>query len=557
MKIFKYIALAALTISFAACTQDEDFIPRGDGDAVKITASIGALQTRVSYDAERNTTFDEGDQIKVVNKLRISKNVATYTLTDEDWNTADAFVWNGASKNEFEAWYPLTASYTTFTIPTDQSSEQLLGAADWMTASSGKIDKPENHTLNLNFHHQLSKVTVNIAKWNSEFDSSEKVIENLKIYSKGTDIEVVYATDGPNVTTSDGALTAITPSAVGHTYTAIVAPAKYETTDIFMTFTVNGQEMTVLATPSSLNEEGLQAGLHYLFNLRVGKDAVTLYNVKVTPWEEKEIDGGVAEEIFPTPIDATSMNAEELNTAVTNVLSAGERYIEITMTTTPEDELFTAIRRAICDTEGVEDGSINLILKGVTVIPDHHEFEGQGSSIFGQVQKTDGTVENVIQLSSVNLPDVLTIGTVAFLYCKNLTAVTAPKVQTIGRYTFYGTVLTSVNFPEAKTIDNSAFSYCSDIKEFNLPKVTVLGENALDIAVPDGEVTMYLTSADEIVVHKYCFHALEILENLDTKVNLVLNGNKRSQVNENTWTTKDADGNDVSFTFKSITFVGE
>ena len=296
MKTFKYIALAALTISFAACTQDEDFIPRGDGDAVKITASIGALQTRVSYDAERNTTFDEGDQIKVENKLRTSKNVATYTLTDEDWNTADAFVWNGASKNEFEAWYPLTASYTTFTIPTDQSSEQLLGAADWMTASSGKIDKPENHTLNLNFHHQLSKVTVNIAKWNSEFDSSEKVIENLKIYSKGTDIEVVYATDGPNVTTSDGALTAITPSAVGHTYTAIVAPAKYATTDKFMTFTVNGQEMTVLATTPKLTN-GLNAGLHYSFNLMVGKDAVTLNSVNVTEWANGgTIDGGVAED---------------------------------------------------------------------------------------------------------------------------------------------------------------------------------------------------------------------------------------------------------------------
>ncbi|MBE6242140.1 MAG: fimbrillin family protein, partial [Bacteroidales bacterium] len=76
MKAFKYIALAALTFSFAACTQDEDFIPQGDADAVKITATIGKLQTRVSYD-ERNTTFDENDQIKVVNKLRTSKNVAT------------------------------------------------------------------------------------------------------------------------------------------------------------------------------------------------------------------------------------------------------------------------------------------------------------------------------------------------------------------------------------------------------------------------------------------------------------------------------------------------
>ena len=556
MKAFRYIALAALTFSFAACTQDEDFIPQGDGDAVKISASIGALQTRVSYDAKGYTTFDKGDQIRVKNTLRTSKNIATYTLTDEGWNTADAFVWNSTSLNQFEAWYPVTdgTSFDTFTLPTEQNTSALLGAADWMTIGTKEIEKPSDKTLKLHFLHMLTKVTVNVTSWGSEYDGTDKTIEDVKIYSLATDI--VQDHEGLIGQIKTASLTPIAPLADGNSYTAIVCPGLYSSDQKFMTFTVNGTDnLTVLAKVSSPIE--IEAAKHYTFNLTVGKETATISSVEVIPWAKKEIVGGVAEEIFPTPIDATSMNAEELNTAVANVLSAGERYIEITMTATPEDELFTAIRRAICDTEGVEDGSINLILKGVTVIPDHHEFEGQGSSIFGQVQKTDGTVENVTQLSSVNLPDVLTIGTVAFLYCKNLTAVTAPKVQTIGRYTFYGTVLTSVNFPEAKTIDNSAFSYCSDIKEFNLPKVTVLGENALDIAVPDGEVTMYLTSADEIVVHKYCFHALEILENLDTKVNLVLNGNKRSQVNENTWTTKDADGNDVSFTFKSITFVGD
>ena len=555
-KYHKYIALAALTISFAACTQDEDFIPQGDGDAIKISASIGALQTRVSYDAKGYTTFDKGDQIRVKNTLRTSKNIATYTLTDEGWNTADAFVWSSTSLNQFEAWYPVTdgTSFDTFTLPTEQNTSALLGAADWMTIGTKEIEKPSDKTLKLHFLHMLTKVTVNVTSWGSEYDGTDKTIEDVKIYSLATDI--VQDREGLIGQIKTASLTPIAPLADGNSYTAIVCPGLYSSDQKFMTFTVNGTDnLTVLAKVSSPIE--IEAAKHYTFNLTVGKDAATISSVEVIPWAKKEINGGVAEEIFPTPIDATSMSAEELNTAVTNVLSAGERYIEITMTATPEDELFTAIRRAICDTEGVEDGSINLILKGVTVIPDHHEFEGQGSSIFGQVQKTDGTVENVTQLSSVNLPDVLTIGTVAFLYCKNLTAVTAPKVQTIGRYTFYGTVLTSVNFPEAKTIDNSAFSYCSDIKEFNLPKVTVLGENALDIAVPDGEVTMYLTSADEIVVHKYCFHALEILENLDTKVNLVLNGNKRSQVNENTWTTKDADGNDVSFTFKTITYVGE
>ena len=289
-----FLLSAFCFLLFASCSQEEFLPQEADSDAVKISATIGKLQTRVSYD-ERNTTFDENDQIKVVNKLRTSKNVATYTLTDEEWNTADPFVWNGASKNEFEAWYPLTASYTTFTIPTDQSSEQLLGAADWMIASSGKIDKPEDQTLELYFLHQLSKVTVTIADWNDEFGGTAQEVSTPKIYSKGTALTATYDDSGVTITATDGE-TGITPLVSGTSYTAIVAPAKYATTDKFMTFTVNGQEMTVLATPSSLNEEGLQAGLHYLFNLKVGKDAVTLYGVKVTPWEEKEIDGGVAKE---------------------------------------------------------------------------------------------------------------------------------------------------------------------------------------------------------------------------------------------------------------------
>jgi len=366
MKAFKYIALAALTFSFAACTQDEDFIPQGDADAVKITATIGKLQTRVSYD-ERNTTFDENDQIKVVNKLRTSKNVATYTLTDEEWNTADPFVWNGASKNEFEAWYPLTASYTTFTIPTDQSSEQLLGAADWMTASSGEIDKPENQTLNLDFQHQLSKVTVTIADWNDEFGGTAQTISSPKIYTKGTALTATYGDSGVTITATGGD-TGIDPLVSGTSYTAIVAPAKYATTDKFMTFTVNGQEMTVLATPSSLNEEGLQAGLHYLFDLKVGKDAVTLYSVKVTPWEEKEIDGGVATEALSS-INATAMTPDKLNATVTKALEEGETDITVTLKPDAPAEMITAIRRAICDTDGVADGSIHLTLKGVTRFP--------------------------------------------------------------------------------------------------------------------------------------------------------------------------------------------
>ena len=560
-----FLLSAFCFLLFVSCSQEEFLPQETDSDAVKISATIGKLQTRVSYD-ERNTTFDENDQIKVVNKLRTSKNVATYTLTDEEWNTADPFVWNGASKNEFEAWYPLTASYTTFTIPTDQSSEQLLGAADWMTASSGEIDKPENQTLNLDFQHQLSKVTVTIADWNDEFGGTAQEVSTPKIYSKGTDIEVVYATDGPNVTTSDGALTAITPSAVGHTYTAIVAPAKYATTDKFMTFTVNGQEMTVLATPSSLNEEGLQAGLHYLFDLKVGKDAVTLYSVKVTPWEEKEIDGGVATEALSS-INATAMTPDKLNATVTKALEEGETDITVTLKPDAPAEMITAIRRAICDTDGVADGSIHLTLKGVTTIPGTTNWDGVA---FGprNAQWDENNVEivsheEVTQLASVNLPDVTAIGAQAFYFCENLVTVSAPKAQTIGAQALGYTALTSVEFPELTTIPTDMFSGTWTLSSAKFPKVTTIEQGGLLVGAkfwPENNPTPFpleLTAEGDITFNG-SNHFNIASQNYSGKVDLVLNIDKKDQVTFHddgtaTWQVRD----DLSYTFKSITFVGE
>jgi len=403
MKAFKYIALAALTFSFAACTQDEDFIPQGDADAVKITATIGKLQTRVSYD-ERNTTFDENDQIKVVNKLRTSKNVATYTLTDEGWNTADAFVWNGASKNEFEAWYPLTASYTTFTIPTDQSSEQLLGAADWMTASSGEIDKPENQTLNIDFQHQLSKVKVTIAEWNDEFGGTAQTISSPKIYTKGTALTATYGDSGVTITATGGD-TGIDPLVSGTSYTAIVAPVKYATTDKFMTFTVNGQEMTVLATSSRLTNEGLQAGLHYLFDLKVGKDYVTLNGVKVTEWANGgTIDGGVAVEWVNGFSETGDYEPAQLNADGYYEIKNGGNLFWFANHVNTADRTANAVLTADIDLEGRpwtpigSTGEANNNFRGVfdgqnyTIRGLNVEGGRAGLGFFGEVRT--GTVKN-------------------------------------------------------------------------------------------------------------------------------------------------------------------
>ena len=310
----QYIALAVLALTFAACTQDEDFIPQGDGDAIKISASIGALQTRVSYDAKGYTTFDENDQIKVVNKLRTSKNVATYTLTDEEWNTADPFVWNGASKNEFEAWYPVTdgTSFDTFTLPTEQNSSALLGAADWMTIGTKEIEKPSDKTLKLHFLHMLTKVTVNVTSWGSEYDGTDKTIEDVKIYSLATDI--IQDREGLIGQIKTASLTPIAPLVDGNSYTAIVCPGLYSSDQKFMTFTVNGTDnLTVLAKVSLPIE--IEAAKHYTFNLTVGKETAIISSVEVIPWAKKEIVGGVAEDVTPTIDLSKYTDGETVNIA--------------------------------------------------------------------------------------------------------------------------------------------------------------------------------------------------------------------------------------------------
>ena len=310
----QYIALAVLALTFAACTQDEDFIPQGDGDAVKISASIGALQTRVSYDAKGYTTFDKGDQIRVKNTLRTSKNIATYTLTNEGWNTADAFVWSSTSLNQFEAWYPVTdgTSFDTFTLPTEQNTSALLGAADWMTIGTKEIEKPSDKTLKLHFLHMLTKVTVNVTSWGSEYDGTDKTIEDVKIYSLATDI--IQDREGLIGQIKTASLTPIAPLADGNSYTAIVCPGLYSSDQKFMTFTVNGTDnLTVLAKVSSPIE--IEAAKHYTFNLTVGKDAAIISSVEVIPWAKKEIVGGVAEDVTPTIDLSKYTDGETVNIA--------------------------------------------------------------------------------------------------------------------------------------------------------------------------------------------------------------------------------------------------
>ena len=293
MKTLRYIALAALTLSFAACEQ-EDINPavQGDPDAVKINATIGALQTRVAYGENGATTFTNGDAIKVVNLMRTSKNEATYTTTDgTNWTTTDAMVWNSSSKNKFQAYYPVAvySSYDTFTIPTDQSDATKLASADWMTASTGEIDKPGNGVLDLNFQHRLAKVTVNLT-FSSQYPEGCQHVSDFTFYTNEE---------------TQQAITALANSETS--YTAILRPGEYADESYFIFLEMDDIEEHYVLGKTTTAAINFEAGKHYTFTLKVGKDVVSIDDVTVADWEEEDIDGGVAEEVPQTyTYDATT-----------------------------------------------------------------------------------------------------------------------------------------------------------------------------------------------------------------------------------------------------------
>lgn len=539
------------------------FVSPTEAQAISLNATDTGFYN-LAYGANGDTTFGAGAQIRVINKTRAdkgkSKSDAIYGYDGMTWSAVDTnnyIVWDGTGENTFYGVYPYNAEYNSFTIPTDQSGG--VQDADWMTADFVGT-KGADSGVNFNFHHLLAKVTVNITEWNSEFDGAEKVISLPKIYSKGTALTATYDDSGVTITATDGE-TGITPLVSGASYTAIVAPATYASTDKFMTFTACGQEMTVLATTPK-QTDGLNAGLHYTFNLTVGKNGVAIQSVEVTDWTDRIINDVESEEAYSN-IDAAILTADELNAAVTMALETGETDIEVTLKPDAPAEMITAIRRAICDTEGVADGSIHLTLKGVTTIPGTTNWDGVAFGP-GDIYDEAGEIvdqELVTQLASINLPDATEIGAQAFYFCENLVSVSAPKAQTIGAQALGYTALTSVEFPELTTIPTDMFSGTWTLSSAKFPKVTTIEQGGLLVGAkftPENNPTPFpleLTAEGNITFNG-SNHFNIASQNYSGKVDLVLNIDKKDQVTFHddgtaTWQVRE----DLSYTFKSITFV--
>ena len=288
MKRNKIYAWMAAAMTLAACsTNDIADITANDADNVVNIASVTRSGETGNTTAQQMTA-----PFHLVNVTQMAKfdmkYEADYTFDNNSYSVNGLVVWCNSYDNEFKAFSPLhtsanNASFTTFTIPTDQSTADKLAAADWMTATTTEKKGNNNGAISLNFEHQLSNIVITI---------SEDVKSDLASLS---DIKV---------------LGTITPyyNSTTKTIQAIVEPATTVPNTSLLTFTDATGESYTIPFPSSITS--LDKSKQYNFTLSGGHNTLTISSVSVTDWTSATITTNDDQAFNDSGIDYVTFKAD-------------------------------------------------------------------------------------------------------------------------------------------------------------------------------------------------------------------------------------------------------
>ena len=413
MKITRYMGAFAVIAMLAACSTDDEQSANTAANEVKIAATVGgnSIFTRsnpLGTEAEQQS-FNENDVISVTTEGK----TVIYKKTGEVWapaNAGDYLVWTGNAQ-AFEACYPekadesTTNSFSVGYVSADQSTVDKIEKSDYMI-SRETIEKayiPSDRQLTLNFARQTARVIVKVSGFGDEFKDLNPTLSAVEVYSKLK----VPAGDGD----SYAAIKTYKKEESGNNvFYALVSPGDANSTEKFLKLTVTYNDGEVV-NPTQTKElyvtgiPALEKAKSYTYDVKIGKDKVTIGSVRVTDWGKGDaITGGDAV--------TTTENAVLI---IKNALAVGNTNIVINNLAANADiSVFNAIREAL---SSASDGSIDLTVYGVEALP---------SSAF----------LNCKPLKVISLPDVKSIEPVAFQDCNRLETIYAPIVSSISEFAF-------------------------------------------------------------------------------------------------------------------------
>lgn len=456
MKITRYMGAFAVIAMLAACSTDDELGANTAANEVKIAATVGgnSIFTRSNPmgSATEQENFNENDAISVTTE---SKTVI-YKKTGEVWapaNAGDYLVWTGNAQ-AFEACYPekadesTTNSFSVGYVSADQSTVDKIEKSDYMI-SRETIEKayiPSDRQLTLNFERQTARVIVKVSGFGDEFKDLNPTLSAVEVYSKLK----VPAGDGD----SYAAIKTYKKEESGNNvFYALVSPGDANSTEKFLKLTVTYNDGEVV-NPTQTRElyvtgiPALEKAKSYTYDVKIGKDKVTIGSVRVTDW-------GPGDDITGGDAVTTTENAVLI---IKNALAVGNTNIVIkNLAANADISVFNAIREAL---SSASDGSIDLTVYGVEALPSSAFF-------------------NCKPLKVISLPDVKSIESVAFQDCIGLKTIYAPIVS---------------------SISDLAFADCQKLKSVTLGNISAAGINIFDNV--DTESVDLTLSKDQKVMTK-------------------------------------------------------
>lgn len=413
MKITKYMGAFAVIAMLAACSTDDELGANSAANEVKITATVGgnSIFTRsnpLGTPEEQQYGFNENDAISVTTEGK----TVIYKKTGEVWtpaNSGEFLLWTGNAQT-FKACYPekadegSTNSFSAGYVSADQSTDTKIAQSDYMTCIKN-IEKayiPSDRQLDLYFERQTARIIVKASRFGDEFKDLNPTLSAVEVYSKlkvpageGDSYEAIQACkkeeSGKNV------------------FYALVSPGTDNDAQNFLKLTVTYNDSEGKPTQTRVLDvtgiPALEKAMSYTYDVKIGKDKVTIGSVSVADWGKGDaITGGDAV--------TTTENAVLI---IKNALAAGNTNIEIrNLPANADNSVFNAIREAL---SSASEGSIDLTVYGVEALP----------SAFTYCQA----------LKSISLQNVKSIDWYAFRECNGLEKIYAPIVSSISDYAFF------------------------------------------------------------------------------------------------------------------------
>nr|WP_320039470.1 leucine-rich repeat protein [uncultured Bacteroides sp.] len=523
MKRYTFITLIAiLTIFFHACQNENLNNLTSAGKGITIQANIGSPFTSTRSNPLGTETeqgqFVDGDVIAV--SLDEGQTWVEHKKNGDTWEPQGGkkLAWpEGKEQAEVWAYYPVehtnasdgsnNSTFDTFTLPRHQCNTQggqegdspdcHIAWADRMAFRS-TMQKPADNVINLSMVRQAACVDIRITKLSDNWNTGEAFFQigdnlytpdiNLPAQSTSGSYHIYPKNGGKKLKLNDGVTCLLLPQEAD-------PDAVFFEMDAYPTEGAAAQKLTVKGQPK------LEAGMHYTFNLQIGKSGITMGSVSIEPWSKVSF-ADAAGKILPVMIVKDGLAHIYLNRATNGTAQIADSIRSAERKHLVHDLVFYGNKAGKLDLSAANNmlkatdvRSVNL-----SAVTDLTEIEPY--SFRSQDYSTEFS-----KLEEVYLPESVTkIGQSAF-EGNSIQKITTPGVEVLGEAAFKNCKkLESITLNKLTgTLPSYSFENCIVMNSAYMPKITEIAEYAFKSAGLNEGNQGHVDFSSVTYIHSYAF----------------------------------------------------